>query len=74
MSGMTSTTKFSGALLLSLITGLLAAVLVLAACDFTITPEDIKRTLEQAPCAEDEPCWDCETMGNRICGPNAQRP
>lgn len=19
-------------------------------------------------CQEDEPCWDCETMGNRICG------
>ena len=21
------------------------------------------------PCQEDEPCWDCETMGNRQCGP-----
>lgn len=21
------------------------------------------------PCHEDEPCWNCETMGNRICGP-----
>jgi hypothetical protein len=20
-------------------------------------------------CAEDDPCWDCATMGNRICGP-----
>lgn len=20
-------------------------------------------------CAEDMACWDCETMGNRICGP-----
>jgi hypothetical protein len=20
-------------------------------------------------CEEDEPCWDCETMGNLICGP-----
>jgi LPXTG-motif cell wall-anchored protein len=20
-------------------------------------------------CLEDEPCWDCETMGNKICGP-----
>lgn len=20
-------------------------------------------------CAEDDPCWDCETMGNLICGP-----
>lgn len=22
-----------------------------------------------APCQEDEPCWNCHTMGNRICGP-----
>lgn len=20
-------------------------------------------------CAEDDPCWDCATMGNRLCGP-----
>lgn len=19
-------------------------------------------------CAEDDPCWDCHTMGNQICG------
>lgn len=24
-----------------------------------------------APCQEDEPCWDCHTMGNRVCGPPA---
>jgi hypothetical protein len=23
----------------------------------------------EAPCVEDDPCWDCETMGNLICGP-----
>ena len=22
-------------------------------------------------CQEDEPCWDCRTMGNQICGPAA---
>ncbi len=27
-----------------------------------------------ATCQEDEPCWDCETMGNRICGPTATPP
>lgn len=21
-----------------------------------------------SPCEEDEPCWDCTSMGNRICG------
>jgi hypothetical protein len=20
------------------------------------------------PCVEDDPCWDCRTMGNRRCG------
>ncbi len=25
-------------------------------------------TTEQPPCQEDEPCWDCRTMGNGICG------
>lgn len=22
-----------------------------------------------ARCQEDAPCWDCRTMGNRVCGP-----
>lgn len=25
-------------------------------------------------CQEDEACWDCRTMGNRICGPGAPHP
>lgn len=25
--------------------------------------------LEDGVCQEDEPCWDCETMGNLTCGP-----
>ncbi len=29
---------------------------------------------EPAVCHEDEPCWDCETMGNRICGPTTEPP
>lgn len=29
---------------------------------------------EDGRCDEDEPCWDCETMGNRICGPIAGAP
>ena len=24
---------------------------------------------EPARCQEDEACWDCETMGNGVCGP-----
>ena len=26
------------------------------------------------PCQEDEPCWDCATMGNHECGPTPQLP
>lgn len=30
---------------------------------------------EGAECFEDDPsCWDCETMGNGICGPDTERP
>lgn len=25
--------------------------------------------VEVPACQEDDPCWDCETMGNRVCGP-----
>lgn len=31
-------------------------------------------TVPPAVCHEDEPCWDCETMGNRICGPTVAPP
>lgn len=23
---------------------------------------------DRPSCAEDDPCWDCSTMGNRVCG------
>lgn len=26
-------------------------------------------TVESQRCEEDQSCWDCSTMGNRICGP-----
>lgn len=26
-------------------------------------------TLPSAPCQEDQPCWNCRTMGNQLCGP-----
>lgn len=29
------------------------------------SPDDVA----PGTCAEDDPCWDCATMGNRICGP-----
>lgn len=29
--------------------------------------------VRSAVCTEDMPCWDCKTMGNRVCGPKSGR-
>ncbi len=38
--------------------------------DVNRTPvfSEVTTTFQEGQCEEDEPCWDCETMGNRICG------
>ena len=53
-----------GAIILSLMTGFGTV----AGCG-TLTDQ----VVENINCEEDMPCWDCETMGNKICGPNAER-
>lgn len=35
----------------------------------TTVPVPGTTTVPEVPCEEDDPCWECETMGNRICGP-----
>lgn len=40
----------------------------------TVTQERISAVLVGRVCYEDEPCWDCRTMGNLICGPGAKLP
>lgn len=62
-----------------------AALLTITGCGATTAPTATPATHNQpfttqqaqplvdeppAECQEDEPCWDCQTMGNRICGPN----
>lgn len=51
----------------------LAAVLLLAGCGSGASgdaPAPAPATVTSAqPCEEDQPCWDCSTMGNRQCGP-----
>jgi hypothetical protein len=27
---------------------------------------------QQQVCMEDMPCWDCDTMGNMVCGPEQE--
>lgn len=48
----------------SLLFTLMATIGVLGWCDYVVTAADVQRTF----CAEDDPCWDCETMGNHVCG------
>lgn len=35
-------------------------------------PVKAAKTAPKARCEEDQPCWDCKTMGNRMCGPTAK--
>ena len=34
--------------------------------------QDRLRSEYQTECQEDMPCWDCSSMGNRICGPTTE--
>jgi len=55
-------------------------VMVMALVAYVITNvlaspiDQLARFDEQviANCTEDMDCWDCETMGNRICGPRRE--
>lgn len=38
--------------------------------EFKFEREVCKTTPDPEPCQEDDPCWDCETMGNKDCGPD----
>lgn len=40
----------------------------------TVVPERVTtQTLPvKSRCVEDDPCWDCATMGNRVCGLRGQ--
>lgn len=35
----------------------------------SMTDHGLTVTVQWGSCEEDEPCWDCRAMGNRICGP-----
>lgn len=36
---------------------------------FNFEPGTIVMSSADPVCTEDMDCWDCETMGNRVCGP-----
>lgn len=53
----------------------IVAIWVVKSCIGVIdTPRTVDPlTLEVRACQEDDPCWDCSTMGNRICGTTTPR-
>lgn len=48
----------------------LTANSVSAAPVFQAPIKTLELPLHTTECQEDEPCWDCHTMGNKICGPD----
>lgn len=49
--------------------GLLAAATGLGYCTGPALVDRDVKALDAGTCQEDEACWDCRTMGNRLCGP-----
>ncbi|MFD5245063.1 hypothetical protein ACFWIW_10990 [Amycolatopsis sp. NPDC058340] len=47
------------------------AVVLLAGCDRDTTGRPSPPPVTS--CEEDQPCWDCHTMGNKVCGPEDVR-
>lgn len=41
----------------------ISTILILTGCSGTATSNKMN-----AACEEDQPCWDCNTMGNKVCG------
>jgi hypothetical protein len=42
--------------------------------DTTTSDWSVDTATDVPTCYEDEPCWDCATMGNHICGPYGLAP
>lgn len=48
---------------------IIAFLAALAAVLMSNVPPRTPAPVPSVSCVEDEPCWDCDTMGNRTCGP-----
>ena len=56
--------------------GIVAATVVAVLLGATGCDKDTKGTPSPAPvasCKEEQPCFDCHTMGNKVCGPEDVR-
>lgn len=48
---------------------LLSFAIVGSSCTANEVRRYVETVSEASDCQEDEPYWNCSTMGNRICGP-----
>jgi hypothetical protein len=57
-------------------TALLVAFTLACLLALALLGEEAPKVRDVAPsglvCYEDDPCWDCRTMGNRVCGPEGR--
>lgn len=54
----------------ALITRIAALTLAFGALSGCAATTDVRPSVSQsAQCQEDDPCWDCHALGNRVCGP-----
>lgn len=56
--------------------GLAAAFSLAAVSWFGLVAASLDTPADARPvksCQEDDPCWNCHTMGNQICGPHNHR-
>lgn len=55
--------------LAAIVLAMVAALLIV-----NLKPAQIQAQQQTERITEDDPRWDCRTMGNKVCGPNAPKP
>lgn len=55
--------------MMALVCGMVMTGLLAVQCAPAISPSGAR----PVRCTEDMACWDCHTMGNRVCGPGSGR-
>lgn len=51
-------------------TAVAVKLMIGATLAFGLPSAEDSRAVVVAQCEEDQACWDCATMGNRVCGPD----
>ncbi|AER48977.1 hypothetical protein SEA_DONNY_65 [Mycobacterium phage Donny] len=66
---------FAAGVFVGLAAGLPTGLAIAEPRDHQVThPEATPTSTVQTTISEDDPAWDCRTMGNRVCGPETATP